>query len=396
MSYIVFDLEWNQPMCAAQPKKGRNGVQLAGEIIQIGAVRLTPDGRPGEQFSMCVRPRFYKRLNKRVQELTGITKEQLSEAADFSEAGARFAAFCGKDAVLLTWGFDDVPILRQNLIAWDMDVTICEHFYNLQTIFNQQTDGGKEQRSLAFALEYFGIIPALEAHNALHDAYHTALVCAHLDLAAGIAAYGGGSAGALWEHPLLEESFAPYKSKRAAFSDEQVARMRCPLCRRTIETTKWVPKGGGYYIALGHCEACGDFLGRIKFTAVSKDVFSLVRTCFQGSKYASEHYNTLLEKAEERKAAFKERMHRQKNAGIPRKRQQKICAQTKPKRPLHQTVIRTQKSKKTAPDRNPTIRRCKICRKIKGFTAKKLKAPRSFTFGFLSPARRNHRKFHAG
>lgn len=312
MSYIVFDLEWNQPMCAAQLKKGRNGVQLAGEIIQIGAVRLTPDGRPGEQFSMCVRPRFYKRLNKRVQELTGITKEQLSEAADFSEAGARFAAFCGKDAVLLTWGFDDVPILRQNLIAWDMDVTICEHFYNLQTIFNQQTDGGKEQRSLAFALEYFGIIPALEAHNALHDAYHTALVCAHLDLAAGIAAYGGGSAGALWEHPLLEESFAPYKSKRAAFSDEQVARMRCPLCRRTIETTKWVPKGGGYYIALGHCEACGDFLGRIKFTAVSKDVFSLVRTCFQGSKYASEHYNTLLEKAEERKAAFKERMHRQK------------------------------------------------------------------------------------
>lgn len=50
MSYIVFDLEWNQPMCAAQPKKGRNGVQLAGEIIQIGAVRLTPDGRRASSF----------------------------------------------------------------------------------------------------------------------------------------------------------------------------------------------------------------------------------------------------------------------------------------------------------------------------------------------------------
>lgn len=321
MSYIVFDMEWNQPMCAAQPQKGRNGVRLTGEIIQIGAVRLSPDGKPGEQFSMCVRPRFYKRLNKRVRELTGITKEQLSGAEDFSQVGQRFAEFCGNEAILLAWGFDDVPILRQNLIAWDMDAAICEHSYNLQTIFNMQTDGGKGQRSLAFALEHFGIVPVLEAHNALHDAYHTALVCAHLDLEAGIAAYGKGNAGALWEHPLLEESFAPYTSKRAAFADEQVSKMRCPVCKNAIETTKWVPKGGGYYIALGSCPECGDFLGRIKFTAVNKSVFSLVRTCFQGSKYASEHYNAVLEKAEERKAAFKERMHKQKKHRLPEKRQ---------------------------------------------------------------------------
>ena len=120
MAYIVFDMEWNQPMCASQPQKGRNGVKLSGEIMQIGAVRLSEDGEIEGSFSLCVKPRFYRRLNKRVRELTGITKEQLAEAEEFPIVFAQFDAFCGEDPTLITWGFDDVPILRQNLIAWDL------------------------------------------------------------------------------------------------------------------------------------------------------------------------------------------------------------------------------------------------------------------------------------
>ena len=78
MAYIVFDMEWNQPMCAAQPRQGRNGVKLSGEIMQIGAVRLDENFEIEETFSLCVKPHFYKRLNKRVKELTGITKEELA------------------------------------------------------------------------------------------------------------------------------------------------------------------------------------------------------------------------------------------------------------------------------------------------------------------------------
>ena len=80
MAYIVFDMEWNQPMCAAQPQKGKNGVKLSGEIMQIGAVRLSADGEIEASFSLCVKPHFYRRLNKRVRELTGPRKPQITGA----------------------------------------------------------------------------------------------------------------------------------------------------------------------------------------------------------------------------------------------------------------------------------------------------------------------------
>ena len=96
MAYIVFDMEWNQPMCAAQPMKNKNGVKLSGEIMQIGAIKLDKRGDIIGDFSLCVKPHFYKRLNKRVRELTGITKEELHAADEFPEVFAQFAAFCGK------------------------------------------------------------------------------------------------------------------------------------------------------------------------------------------------------------------------------------------------------------------------------------------------------------
>lgn len=319
MAYIVFDMEWNQPMCAAQPKKGSNGVKLAGEIMQIGAVRLSDGSEIEANFSLCVKPHFYRRLNKRVRDLTGITKEKLATAESFPIVFAQFDAFCGKHPTLLTWGFDDVSILRQNLIAWGLGTEICENSYNLQTIFNAQTDGGKEQRSLAYALAHFGIVPELEAHDALHDAYHTALIAKRLDIAGGIAAYGGGSSGTLWEHPLSMDSFYPYANKRMAFADEKLVQMHCPTCHAAMETAKWVTKGGNFYVATASCPAHGDFIGRIKFSHASKETLSAVRSIFKSSKYAAEHYAAVLEKSEKRKNAFKARMREQRKL----KKQQK-------------------------------------------------------------------------
>lgn len=314
MAYIVFDMEWNQPVCAAQPQKGKNGVKLAGEIMQIGAIKLDDNLEIIGDFSLCVKPHFYKRLNKRVRELTGISKEELAEADLFPAVFAQFDAFCGDSPTLLTWGFDDVPILRQNLISWGLGTEICENSYNLQTIFNTQTDGGKSQRSLAFALEYYNIEAVLEAHDALHDAYHTALVAKHLDIKSGIASYGGGGLGTLWEHPLATDSFYPYPHKRAAFSDADLATVPCPICRKKLDTLKWVTKGGNFYIALAKCETHGEYIGRIKFSHVSDSTLAAVRNVFKSSDFAKAHYSEVFEKSEHRKEKFKARMKEQKKA----------------------------------------------------------------------------------
>lgn len=311
MAYIVFDMEWNQPACADQPQRGANGVRLSGEIMQIGAVRLAPDGSVADSFSMCVHPRFYKRLNRRVRELTGITKEMLADAPDFPEVCAAFATFCGEHPILLTWGYDDIPMLKQNMTAWGLDTSLCADFYNLQTVFNAQTDGGKGQRSLAYAMEYYGIAPEFEAHDALHDAYHTALVAAHLDLGAGLSDYGGDP-GTLWEHPVENGRFGPYKSKRDAFADTELTLPRCPTCGAVLQTEKWVAKGGGSYITVAHCDTDGAFVGRMHFRMPDKTTVYALRTLYKGTDHADEHYGAAAEKAEARKTAFKERMRERK------------------------------------------------------------------------------------
>ncbi len=325
MAYIVFDMEWNQPMCAQQPQKGANGVRLSGEIMQIGAVRLDGSGQVADSFSMCVRPRFYKRLNKRVRELTGITKEMLQGAEEFPAVCAAFEQFCGESPILLTWGYDDVPMLRQNMTAWGLDTALCENFYNLQTVFNAQTDGGKGQRSLAYAMEYFGISPEFEAHDALHDAYHTALVASHLNLAEGLSDYGGDP-GTLWEHPVANAKFGPYSSKQAAFDDEALTVPLCPTCGAPLDTERWVSKGGGYYMTLAHCEADGDFVGRLRFRTPSKNAVTALRTLYKATEHAAAHYTAAAEKAEARKTAFKERMRERRKQRAAERAAEKAAA----------------------------------------------------------------------
>ena len=43
MNYIVLDMEWNQPWPGSPSSRKVLPVQIRGEIIQIGAVRMTED-----------------------------------------------------------------------------------------------------------------------------------------------------------------------------------------------------------------------------------------------------------------------------------------------------------------------------------------------------------------
>ena len=72
MDYIILDMEWNQPWPGSPSAKKPLPVQIRGEIIQIGAVRILEDQTVADEFQVLIKPRFYRRLNKRVSKLTGI------------------------------------------------------------------------------------------------------------------------------------------------------------------------------------------------------------------------------------------------------------------------------------------------------------------------------------
>ena len=91
MDYIVLDMEWNQPWPGSPSARKVLPVQIRGEIIQIGAVRLTQDRQVADEFQVLIRPKYYRTLNRRVSKLTGIKESRLkAEGVSMEDAMAAF------------------------------------------------------------------------------------------------------------------------------------------------------------------------------------------------------------------------------------------------------------------------------------------------------------------
>ena len=189
MNYVVVDLEWNQAMSSKSSVFNKLPIHLGGEIIEIGAVKLTEDMMPGEEFTIDVKPVYFRRMHYKVKKITGFDKERLSHGHSFPDAMEQFRAWCGDDVTFITWGCDDQRIMEQNIIIHDLDWDWIAGWINLQLIYNLQTGGDKNQKSLASAMEHFEIEQTRVAHDALGDAYNTAVVASRLDMAEGLRMY---------------------------------------------------------------------------------------------------------------------------------------------------------------------------------------------------------------
>ena len=238
MDYIVLDMEWNQPWPGSPSARKVLPVQIRGEIIQMGAVRVSEEQLVLDEFQVLVRPKFYRSLNRRVSKLTGIKESRLkAEGIPFAEAIEAFRAWCGEDVVFLTWGFDDITILRENLQLHELPYDWVDKWYNVQMMFNAQTDGSNSQKALKTAMEIFGIEASRPAHDALGDAYHTALICAMLDLKRGVEEYGtalksheNGFHGAEIPGCICRSVHRDYSDKFAALAAMSGEENRCPEC----------------------------------------------------------------------------------------------------------------------------------------------------------------------
>ena len=306
MDYIVLDMEWNQPWPGSPSAKKVLPVQIRGEIIQIGAVRVTEDQQVGDEFQVLIRPKYYRRLNRRISKLTGIKESQLmEEGVPFTEAMEKFHAWCGEDITFLTWGFDDITMLRENLRLFGMDENWVSRWYNAQMIFNAQTDGSTAQKALKTAMEIFEIPATRPAHDALGDAYHTALICARLDLKKGTEEYGAalqshvnGFHGAELPGCISRKVFYDYADKRAALSAQSGAENKCPTCGRQMLGSRWFAQPGRRYMDLATCPEHGKFLVRVRLSDQPDGTVRVSRLTYEATSEAAEVYARRAEKAD--------------------------------------------------------------------------------------------------
>ncbi len=306
MDYIVLDMEWNQPWPGSPSAKKVLPVQIRGEIIQIGAVRLTETQEVKDEFQVLVRPKYYRHLNRRVSKLTGIKESRLlSEGIPFPEAAEQFRNWCGEDIVILTWGFDDIGILRENLQLFGLGVDWTDRWYNAQMMFNAQTDGSNAQKALKTAMEIFGIEATRPAHDALGDAYHTALICARLDLSRGMEEYGqalksqeNGFHGAEIPGCIARKVFYDYADKRSALATMSGEENECPICGKKMLGSRWFAQPSHRYMDLATCPEHGKFLIRVRLSEQPNKLIRVSRLTYEATSEAAAAYARRVEKAD--------------------------------------------------------------------------------------------------
>lgn len=329
MFYITLDLEWNQAyLQKALAVQKQLSCRLRGEVIQIGAVKLDKYMQPCGSYQIIVKPKYFKKIHRHVSELTGISQEQIDAGTPLDIVAESFRKWCGEEFVFLTWGPDDIPMLQENFNANGLDFSWLDKTYDLQTIFNAQTDGNlKKQRSLEYAMEYYEIPQRLPAHDALNDAFFTAQVAAKLDVVTGIANYKS-YVGEHLDSRVIGDADAGddgYVTINEMLQDEEVINPKCPLCERKLSKKgKPLHSKGQKYTFLLSCEEHGDMLLSLKLHRNFNETWRAKLTLDIATEELLSSYNEGIEKNNNYKKAAKRPVRRSRKRVSSAKKEEKI------------------------------------------------------------------------
>lgn len=286
---IVFDMEWNQPLPWKQyPQVSKQ--LLMGEIIQIGAIRMSGDGEVLGEFRCSVRPRYFKQAHWKVKKLTGISEEEMRSGEDFPTAIGRFGEWCGTGGFrMFAWGGEDERVLCANLEAWGLNPDwVPAQIYDLRLIYDGLNGKTETSTSLTDAAAEIGAELDLEQHDSLNDARYAAAVCAAIDIEAGIAAYeelGPGPKLPRGEQRLVLTGLS---SQAEALADPALCGFVCPQCGEPLSCGGWVPQNKDRQIGLMSCAKKHKSFLRVRFSRRPDGSLTALRCVYAASEEAEE------------------------------------------------------------------------------------------------------------
>ena len=323
MYYITLDLEWNQAYAQkALAVQRQLSARLRGEVIQIGAVKLDSKLRICGSYQIIVKPKYFKKLHKHVSELTGISQEQMDVGTPLTEAAESFRRWCGEDFAFLTWGPDDIPMLKENFHVNSLSHDWLSNTYDLQLIFSRQTDGQSKQRALEYAMEYYGIPMTLPAHDALNDAYFTALVAQKLDVERGVKTYNDHK-GEFLEEGVIGDADAGddgYVTINEMLDDDIVRKPLCPICKAPLAMmdNSLHSKGQRYTFHFA-CKKDGGMLLSLKLHRNFNDTWRARRTVSQATEEQLAEFRRGIERT-----AIRRKVRKRKSRGPRRNTDSKV------------------------------------------------------------------------
>lgn len=269
MHYIIVDLEWNQPMSYQSQVFLKVGDKLIFEMIQIGAVKLDEELNMVDAVSIPIKPTHYVKIHPRIRKMTQLSESELASAPEFNAAMEQFFKWCGESFALLTWGCDDVSVWKQNVDFFQCPVELPP-LYDIQRLYSEAFHLGKERKGLKGAMEHLELEPLEDKnfHNAVHDAYYTAMVFQKLPHPETVLKYINQPKKLCHVERSRRSRFAAkeYASIAAAFDSETARAPKCPMCGKSAVLEKtYVRQTGDKYVALANCPAHGPLIIRLRF-----------------------------------------------------------------------------------------------------------------------------------
>ncbi len=278
ITFVVFDMEWNQPISYMPAPV--NPKELPGEIIEIGAVKLTMDSETSfslsRPFSIIVRPQFYKIMNRQVSRVINKSTDDLKRGVTFPEAYQFFAEWCGDDYILCAWGDSDISILKSNLKIHGLSSEVNERFLDIQPLFGRVAENTAQQRSVAYAVEFYRIPQTDDFHSADKDAYYEAKILKetltdYFAMKRNPDKQDSSNLPNLRQYISNPNLNTQFKWKTGVFPNEKAAvavalkeKLFCPICSETIEATLEWFSSGHTWMSLWQCSEHGPLTAKIR------------------------------------------------------------------------------------------------------------------------------------
>ena len=186
-------------------------------------------------------------------------------------------------------------------------------FCQVKVIFSRQTEDTTKQRSLEYAMDYFGLEQHLPAHDALNDAYFTALVARELDVPAGVKSYSEPRGDFLEDYVIGDADAGDdgYVTISEMLEDSIVKRPICPICKRELtEEDKLLHSKGQKYTMHFVCKKHGDMLLSLKLHRNFNDTWRARQTIRLADEAALTEYREGIERANVKRKSMHRRTRR--------------------------------------------------------------------------------------
>ena len=264
--FVVFDMEWNQPIYGKEYDIDVS--TLTGEIIEIGAVKYVYENGhiiKTKSFSRDIKPVVYTSIHYHVKKVTNKTNSDLQRGVSFARAYNDFANFIGSAQILIGWGNSDPAMLKQNLKFFDMDDDLHIYFLDLQPVFSLFGGERGRQRSVEFAVDYYGITKSNGFHSATSDAIYTGKIFEKIfECNKTAQVLSAISSSAIDPDVVSEYTFvgSPSKDPAKAFEGVDAFWKKCPICDSTLseKIPRFRIRKSEY--ALFYCRNHGEFFAR--------------------------------------------------------------------------------------------------------------------------------------